>query len=59
MVKVIWCCDGCGKELTPSYDLLMNSQTKEWPMAQYMFCKECALEIDNTILRLRASISER
>ena len=56
MIKTMLCCDMCGKELKPSYSLIMESQTKEWSMKQFVFCKECALTIDNAILRFKNKV---
>lgn len=56
MIKTMLCCDMCGKELRPSYSLIMDSQTKEWNMKQFVFCKECALTIDNAILQFRNKV---
>lgn len=58
MIKIIYCCDGCGKEMEPTGDMLKESQVKEWDMRGCLFCETCAAKIDNTILRFKLECLE-
>lgn len=53
MIKVIRCCDACGKELKPPYKRIGESQTKEVNMRNNEFCEACALKIDLAVSKFR------
>lgn len=56
MFEVTCHCDGCRKELIPSLDLMMKSQTSEVNLRNLIFCDSCALKIDHAILKLKLDL---
>ena len=63
MLKVLACCDMCGKVLpvktvhTPlgSLETIDSTKTKVWDTQTVLpyLCKECALTIDNSLLSIK------
>ncbi len=56
MFEVTCRCDGCGKELIPTLDLVMKSQTSEVNLRNLVFCDSCAVKIDNALLRVKVDL---
>lgn len=57
MIKIVRCCDGCGKELKPPYKRIGESQTKEIYLKNNEFCEVCALKIDLAVSKFRYEAS--
>ena len=55
MIKVIRYCDFCGEELPKPKNIneLLESKTKEWNMKAFDICDNCALKLDNEMLRMK------
>lgn len=63
MLKVTVCCDICGKALPVkkarapfgSFEIIESAKTEVWNTQTALphLCKECALQIDNSLLSLK------
>lgn len=62
MIKVVYCCDCCGKEMGEKeyfrQAVLGENVLQEWKIKNVAICSGCAGKIDYALLKFKLSLQE-